>query len=29
MVTLVICVNQRAILIDDGQLYGCGTNINA
>ena len=29
VVTLVVCVNQRAVLVDDGQLYGCGTNVDA
>ena len=29
MVALVVCVNQRAVLVDDGQLYGCGTNVDA
>ena len=29
VVALVVCVDQRAVLIDDGQLYGCGTNVNA
>ena len=26
---LVVCVDQRAIIVNDGQLYGCGTNVNA
>ena len=29
VVTLVVCVNQRTVLVDDGQLYGCGTNVDA
>ena len=29
VVALVVCVDQRAVLVDDGQLYGCGTNVNA
>ena len=29
VVALVVCVDQRAFLVDDGQLYGCGTNVNA
>ena len=29
VMTLVVCVNQRAVLVDDGQLYGCGTNVDA
>ncbi len=28
VVALVVCVNQRAVLVDDGQLYRCGTNVN-